>query len=150
MTSSDLSLVIISLILVVFIAYHLWNYSVLEISVLKYIPFVYVVFFLSFYGVMILPFDISSTYYSICINSSSSHATDCIKPENYIDPDILIKIWRSIYWSLFIMAWYFIKFEKKLFHPSCSRGYFKHRRYFSPHTCDGVWIYRRSQIFMEL
>ncbi|KII63222.1 LMBR1 domain-containing protein 2 [Thelohanellus kitauei] len=121
MVVSELSLIGSALVSAIFVAYIIWRFTILKRTVVKYLVPVYIVFFVSFYGILLLPVDISSTNYLICQqnfnNTHTSNGTDiinttCTMPQNYVATQPLIKIWRAIYWTIFIMSWLILPYVK--------------------------------------
>ncbi|KJH52610.1 LMBR1-like region [Dictyocaulus viviparus] len=70
----------------------------------------------SFVIIFVLPLDVAITFYNRCemqnalLNSTLSKYTYCEKPGGYIPSDVLLCLWRVVYWTTQILTWIVLPF----------------------------------------
>lgn len=67
---------------------------------------VFVAWFFSFLIIVILPLDVSNTFYRECSSENkTASGTKCVVPWTYMPANVLFDLWRVIYWSSQILSW---------------------------------------------
>ncbi|RKP26524.1 LMBR1-like membrane protein-domain-containing protein [Syncephalis pseudoplumigaleata] len=64
--------------------------------------------FVGFAVVALLPLDLSSTIYRRCSKQPTDASTACHQPAVYLSESTLWGLWRSIYWTTFMLNWIMI------------------------------------------
>ncbi|PAV64904.1 hypothetical protein WR25_07459 isoform B [Diploscapter pachys] len=75
--------------------------------------------YFSFLIIFVLPLDVSITYYNQCqLNYAKSRnmsiaevsESACEQPDGYVNGDVLLRLWRIVYWTAQLLTWLVLPF----------------------------------------
>jgi hypothetical protein len=104
------------------VAFLVWYYASYETP--WYVKFaVFVGWVFPFSIVLVLPLDLTSTFYDYCLATAepSLKETQCLPPLLYVSDGFLWVAWRAVYWTMFVLTYLTLP----LVNGYANSGYFK-------------------------